>query len=107
MGKSSICRGLIRSFVSLDIDVPSPTYLLCLNYNNEKGQLFHIDPYRLKSVDKIKAVVDWDTICSQHVVLIEWADMVDRTDIDFSQNDVLNIKINGVGLQLKNRDVEM
>ena len=74
-----------------DLDVPSPTFLLCLSYKEDLGHdpqarsssgssataptVHHMDPYRLGSkMDKMSGLIDWDAAFRDDICLIEWPD---------------------------------
>lgn len=75
-GKTSFCRALIRKLTQdPDLEVPSPTYLICLDYPLPGGKkLFHYDLYRLEDPCEL------DELGLEHhtqnaITLIEWPEI--------------------------------
>ncbi len=70
-GKSALARATIRALLNQPtLNVPSPTFLLTLPYENEQWQILHADLYRIKvpeEVDELGLFEDPETI-----VIIEW-----------------------------------
>ena len=76
-GKTTLARGLIQSRLG-EIDVPSPTYTLVQAYDwdtkeNEGGELWHCDLYRLERPDDAYELGLMDAM-GEEIMLIEWAD---------------------------------
>lgn len=72
-GKSHFSRALIRSLLTYDEDIPSPTFTLVQIYDGEVCEIWHSDLYRLSSPDEVVelGLIDafQDAIC-----LVEWPD---------------------------------
>lgn len=102
-GKTTLARGLIRTFVGQDIEVPSPTFTLVQTYSRLKDDtlaipttqhgldLYHFDLYRLKNSEEIWEL-GWEDLASA-IALVEWPDKAgehlpgDRLDIVLSFHD--------------------
>lgn len=70
-GKSVIARSIIRTLaLNPDLDVPSPTYTLCQNYETTPP-VAHFDLYRLSGADALDEL-GWEDMLSNGIVLIEW-----------------------------------
>lgn len=70
-GKSALARATIRALLDQPIlNVPSPTFLLALPYENEQWKILHADLYRIndpEEVDELGLFEDPETL-----VIIEW-----------------------------------
>jgi tRNA threonylcarbamoyladenosine biosynthesis protein TsaE len=99
-GKTTLARGLIRTFVGEELEVPSPTFTLVQTYSNGRASrpltessldLFHFDLYRLKNSDEVWEL-GWEDLASA-IALVEWPDKAgehlpdDRLDIVLSFQD--------------------
>jgi tRNA threonylcarbamoyladenosine biosynthesis protein TsaE len=74
-GKTTLVQGLAQGWGSLD-PVSSPTFIIVNVYRRpDKGQLFHMDAYRLDSAPEA-AELDLDEMLSQGSLLIEWPERV-------------------------------
>jgi tRNA threonylcarbamoyl adenosine modification protein YjeE len=96
-GKTTLARGIIRSFVGEAVEVPSPTFTLVQTYSQATSpstsapnaglglDLFHFDLYRLTSAEEVWEL-GWEDLASA-VALVEWPDKAqvhlpkDRLDI--------------------------
>jgi len=71
-GKTLFTRAVIRALCQDEgINVPSPTFTLCQNYETSLGTLWHYDLYRLDTPDEIYET-GWEDIINQDIVIIEW-----------------------------------
>ncbi len=85
-GKTTLARGAIAAWTGAAEDAPSPTYTLVQTYNGPRGELWHVDLYRLK-----RATDAWelglDDAFAAAACLIEWPERLegqipgDRLDI--------------------------
>ncbi len=85
-GKTTLARGAIAAWTGAAEDAPSPTYTLVQTYNGPRGELWHVDLYRLK-----RAAEAWelglDDAFAEAACLIEWPERLegqipdDRLDI--------------------------
>ncbi len=94
-GKTHLIKGIAAGADAEDTKiVNSPTFVIINEY---KGRLdiFHIDAYRLESVDEFE-MLGFDDFCyPQSVVLIEWADKIEKA---LANTDYIRIELehNGV-----------
>ena len=85
-GKTTLARGAVEAWTGQAQDAPSPTYTLVQTYEGAKGELWHIDLYRLK-----RAQDAWELGLADAFVeaacLIEWPERLedrlpgDRLDV--------------------------
>lgn len=70
-GKTTLVQAICRGYGVTD-DVTSPTFALVHQYSAPRSPVFHLDLYRLKSVDELTNL-GWDEIMAENaLVLIEW-----------------------------------
>lgn len=71
-GKSTLCREIIRSITQVDMPVPSPTFTLVETYTTDRGEIWHMDWYRIQ---RSKEVLDLglEEALQNGICLIEWA----------------------------------
>jgi tRNA threonylcarbamoyladenosine biosynthesis protein TsaE len=111
-GKTHLIKGIAKGVGFCDSDaVTSPTFVLVNEYVGAGVRLdvYHIDAYRLDSVDEFE-MLGFDDLCHEgSVVLIEWADKVlealkdvDHITIKLSHvsESSRRIEINNASLQL-------
>lgn len=85
-GKTTLARGAIEAWTGREEEAPSPTYTLVQTYEGEKGELWHVDLYRLKQPDDAWELGLEDAFASA-ACLIEWPERLegqlprDRLDI--------------------------
>lgn len=98
-GKSCIARALIK-YLTSEETVPSPSYLISLSYNisfetneNQQIKIHHIDPYRLKSTQKIEQLLPINDLIN-HIVILEHSQKTNIIDM-FDSKNVIKVQING------------
>ena len=72
-GKTTFIQGLVRG-LGADVAVLSPTYTLVEEYTTEKGQVHHLDLYRIAGAEDAESLGLRDRCGSDDIVLIEWPD---------------------------------
>ena len=73
-GKTAFARALIRALTcDPDREVPSPTFTLIQSYETARGNLYHLDLYRIGSPDELDEI-GWDEALVDGIVLVEWPD---------------------------------
>ena len=80
-GKTHLIKGIVSGVCEEDADakdfVNSPTFVLINEYLAGRLDLYHIDAYRLDSVEDFERL-GFDDLCyDSSVVLVEWADKVE------------------------------
>ncbi|WP_299024466.1 tRNA (adenosine(37)-N6)-threonylcarbamoyltransferase complex ATPase subunit type 1 TsaE [uncultured Thermanaerothrix sp.] len=75
-GKTTLVQGIARGWGSLD-PVSSPTFVLINVYRRPEGRmLFHLDAYRLNSLEEA-IDLDIDALLSEGALVIEWPERID------------------------------
>ena len=76
-GKTLLAKSIINTKLGRDGHVPSPSYLICLTYEDTECMniISHIDPYRLKKHRPLSALIDYDNVVN-HLCILEWAELV-------------------------------
>jgi tRNA threonylcarbamoyl adenosine modification protein TsaD len=112
-GKTSLCRAFLRDFTNdYDMDVPSPSYLITLQYPRGGSDPFlahHIDPYRL-SPGNVSCLIDFERAVKDELLLVEWPSRLGpqlSTLIDSKALRVLSIEFRGVGPQAVGRSIRI
>jgi len=112
-GKTSLCRGFLREFSGIsDMDVPSPSYLISIQYSSpHKDNIiaYHIDPYRLSS-GSVACLIDFERALKDAVLLIEWPSRLgpELTNlVRANAGRLMCVSFAGVGPQAAGRVVEV
>ncbi|KAG1680973.1 hypothetical protein FOA52_009932 [Chlamydomonas sp. UWO 241] len=131
-GKSTVSRGFVRAACRDPLlDVPSPTFLLCLSYKEDIGHdpaaraaaaeaaanglasaeggvtVHHMDPYRLgNKADKIAGLIDFGSAFEKDVCLIEWPDRMPTGVMALPMAGV-RVSVSGTGTQAAGRLVTL
>ena len=72
-GKTQLVKGLARG-LGIKMSVHSPTFALVNVYNGGRLTLFHLDLYRLDTIEQIIAAGLEEYLHPKGVTVIEWAD---------------------------------
>ena len=112
-GKTSLCRGFLRHFTGdLNMDVPSPSYLISLQYAPKGGvghTVYHLDPYRL-SVGGVACLLDFEKAAIEDILLIEWPSRLGEQLellINSKAKRIMTIQYEGVGPQAAGRSIRL
>ena len=88
-GKTTLARGVIEAWTGEAEEAPSPTYTLVQTYEGARGELWHVDLYRLKRPQEAWEL-GLDDAFATAATLIEWPERLeghlphDRLDIALS-----------------------
>jgi len=88
-GKTTLARAAIEAWTGSTEEAPSPTYTLVQTYDGPRGELWHVDLYRLKRPEDAFELGLEDAFVSA-ACLIEWPERLqgnlpaDRLDVDLS-----------------------
>ncbi len=75
-GKTHFTKGLAAHFGVKPEHVSSPTYALVQEYRGSDVTIFHIDAYRLNSVDEAYGIGLDDILNSDGICVVEWPERV-------------------------------
>lgn len=85
-GKTTFARGAISAWMGVETEAPSPTFTLVQTYDGPRGELWHLDLYRLKGPEQAFELGLEDALVSA-ACLIEWPERLegllpaDRLDV--------------------------
>jgi tRNA threonylcarbamoyladenosine biosynthesis protein TsaE len=88
-GKTTLARGVIEAWTGEAEEAPSPTYTLVQTYEGARGELWHVDLYRLKRAQEAWELGLEDAFATAATV-IEWPERLegqlprDRLDIELA-----------------------
>lgn len=88
-GKTTLARGAIGAWTGQHEDAPSPTYTLVQTYEGPRGELWHVDLYRLRRAEDAWELGLEDAFATA-ATLIEWPERLegqaprDRLDIELT-----------------------
>ena len=74
-GKTTLIQSIVSQLGSEDT-VSSPTFGLVNQYTTTKGEVIHMDLYRLEKEDELEQLGFEDYIQTGNLCLIEWPEMV-------------------------------
>ncbi len=70
-GKTTFVRGVLRA-LGVTGAIKSPTYALVESYDTAKGEVHHLDAYRIESVDDFEARGGFEYFESSSIRFVEW-----------------------------------
>jgi tRNA threonylcarbamoyladenosine biosynthesis protein TsaE len=76
-GKTALVKGIARGLGITD-EVTSPTFTLIHEYGGGRVPLFHIDLYRLDSLEQALAIGIEEYLDAPGVTAIEWSEKIDK-----------------------------
>lgn len=88
-GKTTLARGAVEAWTGGAEEAPSPTYTLVQTYEGPRGELWHVDLYRLKRAEDAWELGLEDAFATA-ACLIEWPERLqgqlpaDRLDVELS-----------------------
>ncbi len=83
-GKTTFVQGLARGLgVSPDYYVTSPTFSIVNEYPTDALTLYHLDLYRLSSVDELDYIGLDDILTDTAVIAVEWPGIMEEAAFGF------------------------
>ncbi len=70
-GKTTFVRGVLRA-LGVTGAIKSPTYALVESYDTAKGEVHHLDAYRIENVDDFEARGGFEYIATPSIRFVEW-----------------------------------
>jgi tRNA threonylcarbamoyladenosine biosynthesis protein TsaE len=108
-GKTHLIKGIAAGAGAADSrQVNSPTFVIVNEYSG-RLDIFHIDAYRLNSIDEFE-MLGFDDFCyPQSVVVIEWADKIEAAlkNINYIRIELSHIGQSKRGIHIKNMPAYM
>jgi tRNA threonylcarbamoyladenosine biosynthesis protein TsaE len=99
-GKTALVKGIARG-LGITQEVTSPTFTLVHEYTGGRLPLFHVDLYRLDSLEQTLAIGIEEYLNGPGVTAIEWSEKIEsllpakatRIRITASDNDMRHIEV--------------
>ena len=76
VGKTFLCRHIIKYLCGEDVKVVSPTFNLLQIYPTKNFEIYHFDLYRLEHLEEIYELGIEAAFSGNHVCLIEWPEII-------------------------------
>ncbi len=73
-GKTTFTQFLLKNLGTQD-EVSSPTYAIVNEYHTPKGNVFHFDLYRMKSLDEVFDIGMDEYLDNSFLCIIEWPEI--------------------------------
>jgi tRNA threonylcarbamoyladenosine biosynthesis protein TsaE len=104
-GKTHLIKGIVKGLGVEDAadEVTSPTFVLVNEYSG-RLDVFHIDAYRLDSIAQFEQIGFDDYCCPGSVVLIEWADKIEKalTGINYIRLELAHLNQTSRSIRISN-----
>ena len=75
-GKTTFVRGVLRT-LGVTGAIKSPTYALVESYDTAKGEVHHLDAYRIESVEDFEARGGFEYFATPSIRFVEWPQRLD------------------------------
>tara|TARA_Y100000385_G_scaffold103009_1_gene106506 strand:+ start:298 stop:705 length:408 start_codon:yes stop_codon:yes gene_type:complete len=85
-GKTTLIKEILRSMDVID-NISSPTFSIINEYKTKIGGLiYHVDLYRIKSIEEIEGIGLFEYLESGNLCFIEWGDQIEKIiDTNFNK----------------------
>lgn len=93
-GKTTLIKSLVKQLGCQD-EVSSPTYSIVNEYEIKNDKIYHFDLYRVKDLEEAYNFGIEDYIFSNHWVIIEWPQVIER---------IIPDGFNSIHLKISNRN---
>lgn len=87
-GKTTFTQFLMKSMMSND-EVSSPTYAIVNEYHTPKGNVFHFDLYRLKTIDEVYDIGIEEYLDNAFLCIIEWPEIYEHEFADILHHELI------------------
>lgn len=91
-GKTHFTKGLALG-LGIEDDITSPTFSILNIYEGGRMTLYHIDAYRIRTIEEAMDAGLGEVFGKDGVVVLEWGDMLEP----FFESRLINIKIDDLG----------
>ena len=90
-GKTTLIKEILKSMNVID-NISSPTFSIINEYNTSKEDIiYHMDLYRIKSVDELEGIGLFEYLESGNLCIIEWGDMIEEIiELEFNKFVISN-----------------
>lgn len=94
-GKTTLTKTL-GEILNIKENITSPTFTILNEYKSGKVNLYHLDLYRIKSLEELNMTFDIDEIfLSKGIKVIEWPELIEdllprniiRINIEYTKNE--------------------
>lgn len=92
-GKTTFTQFLLKNLGSKD-EVSSPTYAIVNEYHTPKGNIFHFDLYRMKSLEEVYDIGMEEYLDNAFLCIIEWPEIYEDELADLPHHE-MKIENNG------------
>ena len=86
-GKTTFTQFLLKNLGSSD-EVSSPTYAIVNEYHSPKGNIFHFDLYRMKSIEEAYDIGIEEYLDNAFLCIIEWPEIYEEELQDFPHHEI-------------------
>ena len=70
-GKTTFVRGVLRA-LGVTGPIKSPTYALVESYNTDRGEVHHLDAYRIENLEDFEARGGFEYFAAPSIRFVEW-----------------------------------
>lgn len=78
IGKTQMVKYMTQALGCKKEDVCSPTFSIINNYTNKKENIYHVDFYRLNTLEEVDSSSFWDILQESGIIFIEWPELVEE-----------------------------
>ena len=86
VGKTTLIKEILRT-LKVNDNVNSPTFSIINEYiTRDKKIVYHIDLYRIKTIDELHSIGFFEYLDSKNLCFIEWGDIIEEIlKVDFNK----------------------
>ncbi|HJO70317.1 MAG TPA: tRNA (adenosine(37)-N6)-threonylcarbamoyltransferase complex ATPase subunit type 1 TsaE [Flavobacteriaceae bacterium] len=78
VGKTTLIKEILRT-LKVNDNVNSPTFSIINEYiTRDKKIIYHIDLYRIKTIDELHSIGFFEYLDSKNLCFIEWGDIIEE-----------------------------